>query len=71
MVLVTVKVYVPPTLAVGCAIVVELRPVLGLQLYDRFETAVVPIVVDGLAHVMVLSSPASATGAVLSDVTTT
>ena len=70
-VLVTVKVNVPPVLAKGCAIVVELRPVPGLQLYDRFATAVVPIVVEGLAHVIVLSSPASAVGVVKSALTIT
>ena len=71
MVLVTVNVYVLPKLAVGCATVVELKPVPGLQLYVRFATDAVPIVVVGLLHVMVLSTPASAVGADKSAVTIT
>ena len=71
MVFVTVNVYVPPELAVGCATVVELKPVPGLQLYVRFVTDAVPIVVVGLLHVMVLSTPASVVGFVLSEVTIT
>ena len=71
MVFVTVNIYVPPELAVGCATVVELKPVPGLQLYIRFATDVVPIVVVGLLQVMVLSTPASAVGADKSAVTIT
>ena len=71
MVLVTVNVYVLPKLAVGCATVVELKPVPGLQLYVRLAADAVPIVVVGLLQVMVLSIPASAVGFVLSEVTIT
>ena len=71
MVFATVNVYVPPVLAVGCAMVVELKPVPGLQLYVRFATDVVPIVVVGLLQVMVLSTPALAVGADKSAVTIT
>ena len=71
MVLVTVNVYVLPKLAVGCATVVELKPVPGLQLYVRFATDGVPIVVVGLIQVMVLSTPASAVGADKSALTIT
>ena len=71
MVFVTVNIYVPPELAVGWATVVELKPVPGLQLYVRFATDAVPIVVVGLLHVMVLSTPASAVGAAGSAVTIT
>ena len=71
MVLVTDNVYVLPKLAMGCATDVELKPVPGLQLYVRFATDGVPIVVVGLVQVIVLSKPASAIGLVLSDVTTT
>ena len=71
MVFVTVNIYVPPELAVGCATVVELKPVPGLQLYVRFVTDTVPIVVVGLLQVMVLSTPASAVGADKSAVTIT
>ena len=70
-VFVTVKVYVPPDVAVGWALVVELNPVEGLQEYDRFATADVPIVVPVVIQFMALSNPASAVGAVLSDVTIT
>ena len=71
MLFVMVKVYVPPVLAIGCATVVELKPVPGLQLYVRFATDGVPIVVVGLLHVMVLSTPASAVGANKSALTIT
>ena len=71
MVFATVNVYVPPELAVGCATVVELKPVPGLQLYVRFAADAVPMVVVGLLHVMVLSTPASAVGADKSAVTIT
>ena len=71
MVFVTVNVYVLPKLAVGCATVVELKPVPGLQLYVRFATEGIPIVVVGMLQVMVLSTPASAVGFVLSEVTIT
>ena len=71
MVFVTVNIYVPPELAVGCATVVELRPVPGLQLCVRFATDAVPIIVVGLLQVMVLSIPASAVGAARSAVTIT
>ena len=70
-VFVTVKIYVPPKLAVGCATVVELKPVPGLQLYVRLAADAVPIVVVGLLHVMVLSTPASAVGVTRSPVTIT
>ncbi len=70
-VFVTVNVYVPAALDVGWATVVELNPMPGLQLYDRFETDDVPIVVDGLVQVIDLSSPASAVGAVKSALTST
>ena len=49
--------------------VVELNPVEGLQEYDRFATADVPIVVPGVIQLIVLSNPASADGAALSAVT--
>ena len=71
MVFVTVNVYVPPELAVGCATVVELKPVPGLQLYVRFATEAVPIVVVVMVHVMDLSTPASAVGVTRSAVTIT
>ena len=71
MVFVTAKIYVPPVLAVGWATVVELKPMPGLQLYVRFITDGVPIVVVGLLHVMVLSTPASAVGVTRSPVTIT
>ena len=71
MVFATVNVYVPPELAVGWATVVELKPVPGLQLYVRFATDVVPIVVVGMVHVMDLSTPASAVGAARSAITNT
>ncbi len=61
----------PVALAVGWAIVVELNPMPGLQLYDRLETDDVPIVVDGLMQVINLSEPASAIGAVKSALTVT
>ena len=70
-VFVTVKIYVPPELAVGWATVVELKPMPGLQLYVRFATDGVPIVVVGLLQVMVLSTPASAVGADKSALTIT
>ena len=70
-VFVTVNIYVPPELAVGWATVVELKPVPVLQLYVRFATDGVPIVVVGLIQVMVLSTPASAVGAAGSAVTIT
>ena len=56
---------------VGWAIVDELNPMTGLQLYDRFATDDVPIVVDGLVHVIDLSRPAFAVGAVKSALTST
>ena len=61
----------PAALAVGWAIVDELNPVTGLQLYDLFATDDVPIVVDGLMQVINLSEPASAIGAVKSALTVT
>ena len=70
-VFVTVNIYVPAALTVGWAIVDELNPVPGLQLYDRFETDAVPIVVDGLVQVIDLSRPAFAVGAVKSALTIT
>ncbi len=70
-VLVTVNIYVPPTVAVGCATVVEVNPVAGLQKYDLFDTDAVPIVALELIQFIVLSKPASAVGAVLSEVTST
>ena len=63
--------YVPAALAIGWAIVDELNPVPGLQLYDRFATDEVPIVVDGLLQIIDLSTPASAVGAVKSALTVT
>ena len=71
MVFATVNVYVPPVLAVGCATVVELKPGPGLQLYVRFATDGVPIVVVGLLQVRVLSTPASAVGVTRSPLTIT
>ena len=71
MVFATVNIYVPPELAVGWATVVELKPMTGLQLYVRFATDGVPIVVVGMEHVMVLSTPASAVGVTRSPVTIT
>ncbi len=63
--------YVPAALAVGWAIVDELNPVPGYPLYDLFATDEVPIVADGLVHVINLSSPAFAVGAVKSALTST
>ena len=71
MALVTVRVNVPPTVAVGCATIVEFNPVAGLQEYDLFDTDAVPIVVIGKVQLIVLSRPASAVGAVLSELTIT
>ena len=70
-VLVTVRVNVPPIVAVGCATIVEVNPVDGLQEYDLFNTDAAPIVVIGVVQLIVLSVPASAVGAALSDVTVT
>ena len=57
--------------AVGCAIVVELNPVDGLQLYVLPTIDVVPIVAVGVVHVVVCALPASAVGVALFTVTVT
>jgi hypothetical protein len=64
-VFVTVTVYVPGVLAIGCAIAALLNPAAGDHAYVLPATAAVPIVKDGLLHVSTLSAPALAAGAVV------
>jgi len=70
---VTVTVYVVVTIgfAVGCAIVVELKPVEGLHEYELPTIAEVPIIADVVEHVKFLSTPASTTGGTVFTFTTT
>ncbi len=63
--------YVPAALTVGWAIVDELNPVPGLQLYDRLDIAVVPMEAEEVIQLIDLSKPASAVGAVKSALTVT
>ena len=68
---VTVYVVVVLGLAVGCAIVVELSPVEGDQLYVLPTIAAVPIVVEVVVQFKSILLPASAVGGVVSTFTVT
>lgn len=70
---VTVTVYVVVTLgeAVGCAILVALKPVDGLQEYVLPTTLVEPILPDVVLQFKLKADPALAVGAVLFELTVT
>ncbi len=58
-------------MAVGCAVVEELNPVEGVQLYEFPTTEALPIVVEVVVQFKFLSTQASAVGVVVFTFTTT